>query len=100
MTKKDLKKLKPLLSPCEYRVLECLQSGRWMSYKDINEATGQTRAAARLWSIDYKPAFLQCCISPELEHLYNQIFYREERWIVVENRHGERCRVKQYRIKR
>lgn len=103
MNKAELKKLKPLLSPSEFRVVEAMQkSGQWMSYKDINEATGQTCCWKRLSVIDDKHLdFFMNMISVRKcsnETPYRKVFHRKSRWRESLNRFGEVVRFKQFKL--
>jgi hypothetical protein len=104
MTKSELKKLKPLLSPSQFRVVEAMQkAGRYMSYKEINEATGQTCSWKRLSEIDMihmdiinrrlSKGNSLSCITP-LSKVYN----RRSRWVKSKNRFGEVVKFKQFKL--
>jgi hypothetical protein len=97
MTKSELKKLKPLLSPSQFRVVEAMQkAGRYMSYKEINAATGMTCSWKRLSEINTLYHSIDPC--NEVSLILRKVFKREVRWSEAKNRFGEVVKFKQFKL--
>lgn len=97
MTGKDLRKLKLILSPSQFGVVEAMQKhGGWISNNEINIMGGSACGWKRLSEIDriYEINKNEGITVPELEPVYR----RKERWTTVTNRRRKEVKIKQFKL--